>query len=93
METWEYLTTTLVTDSKRTPVPLSDDLPTGSHPRYSVYTLMPQLNEFGARGWELVSLDPVQEGGNGDLRICDASSGQWTYTYLAAFKRRTQHDL
>lgn len=89
METWEYLTTTLVTDTRTTPVPASDDIPSGDHPRYSVHTLMPQLDQFGSKGWELVSVLPVQEGNNGDLRTCDASSGQWTYTYFATFKRRT----
>lgn len=89
MDTWEYFTTTLVTDIERIPVPLTDDIPLGNYPRYSVYSLIPQLNEFGERGWELLSLEPVQEGTNGDLRVCDASSGQWTYTYFAIFKRRT----
>lgn len=89
METWEYFTTTLITNTERTPVPVSDDIPLGDYPRYSVYTLIPQLNELGARGWELISLEPVQEGGNGDLRLCDASSGQWTYTYFATLKRRS----
>ena len=89
METWEYFTTTLVTDTDETPVPISDEIPPGDHPKYSVYTLIPQLNAFGDRGWELVSLDPVQVGRNGDLRACDASSNQWTYTYFASFKRRT----
>ena len=85
--TWEYLTTTLSTEGRT--VPVSDQIPPGPHPKYSVYALMPQLNEFGQQGWELVSLEPVQEGRNGDLRYCDAAGGQWTYTYLAAFKRPT----
>lgn len=89
METWEYFTTTFESKTKETPIPLTDDIPPGPHPKYSVYTLIPQLNEFGARGWELVSLDPVQKGRNGDLRLCDASSDMWTYTYFASFKRRT----
>ena len=88
MDTWEYFTTTLVADVRETPVPIRDDIPAGEHPRYSVYSLIPQLNVFGERGWELVSLDPVQEGRNGDVRVADAAGGQWTYTYLAAFKRR-----
>ncbi len=92
METWEYFTTTLVAKTEQTPVPITDDIPAGRHPRFSVYTLIPQLNEFGRRGWELVSVEPVQEGNNGDLRLCDASSGQWTYTYFAAFKRRITID-
>lgn len=89
MDTWEYFTTTLVTDTERHPVPVTDDIPPADFPQYSVFTLIPQLNELGSRGWELISLEPVQEGRNGDLRICDASSGQWTYTYFATFKRRT----
>lgn len=89
MDTWEYFTTTLTADIDRTPVPTTDDIPLGRHPRYSVHTLMPQLTELGAKGWELVSLQPVQVGSNGDVRVCDASSGHWTYTYLAAFKRPT----
>ena len=88
MDTWEYYTTTLETHTERTPVPVSDDIPPGPYPKYSLFTLIPQLNEFGNRGWELVTLEPVQIGKNGDTRLCDASSAHWTYTYLAAFKRR-----
>jgi len=75
MDTWEYYTTTLVSNTEQTPVPVSDDVPMGEFPKYSVYTLIPQLNDYGRRGWELISLQPVQEGRNGDLRLCDASSG------------------
>ena len=92
MDTWEYFTTTLATNTEQTPVPLNDGIAPGQHPKYSVYTLIPQLNEFGQRGWELVTLEPVQVGKNGDTRSCDASSGAWTYTYLAAFKRRLNLD-
>ena len=50
METWEYHTTTLVTDTDQIPVPISDSIPHEEHPRYSVYTLIPQLNFFGSQG-------------------------------------------
>lgn len=92
METWEYFTTTLIANTEQNPIPPRDDIPAGKLPVYSVYTLIPQLNEYGQRGWELVSVEPVQEGRNGDLRSCDASSGAWTYTYFAAFKRRVPVD-
>lgn len=92
MDTWEYFTTTFVANTELTPVPPTDDIPPGHQPRYSVYSLIPQLNDFGARGWELLSLEPVQVGGNGDLRVCDASSGHWTYTYFSTFKRRVAID-
>ncbi len=93
MDTWEYFTTTLVTNTELTPVPVTDDIPLGTYPRYSVYTLIPQLNKFGSKGWELISLEPVQVGSKGDIRICDSSSGQWTYTYFATMKRRTTVEL
>jgi len=89
METWEYFTTTLIANVEQTPVPLSDNIPNVEHPKYSVYSLIPQLNWFGNQGWELISIEPVQQGKNGDVRYCDAASGYWTYTYFASFKRRT----
>jgi hypothetical protein len=92
METWEYFTTTFVANAERLPLPAIDEIGTGKQPKYSVFTLIPQLNDYGQRGWELVSIEPVQVGNNGDLRTCDAASGQWTYTYFAAFKRRTTND-
>lgn len=88
MHTWEYFTTTLGTEHPSMEVPISDDIPNVEHPKYSTYKLIPQLNYFGNRGWELVSLEPVQVGKNGDVRYADAASGVWTYTYFAVFKRQ-----
>lgn len=89
MDTWEYFTTTFLTDDPAMEVPVYDDLPAmGSYPKFSVYKLIPQMNELGRKGWELVSIEPVQEGRNGDLRYADASGAVWTYTYFAVFKRR-----
>lgn len=88
MASWEYFTTTIATDDPNLEVPISDDIPMMHHSKYSPYKLIPQLNYFGARGWELVSLEPVQLGRNGDVRYADAASGVWTYTYLVVFKRQ-----
>lgn len=88
MDTWEYFTTTLATNDDRMPVPISDDIPNVEHPKYSTFKLIPQLNHFGRKGWELVSIEPVQQGKNGDVRYCDAASSLWTYTYFVSFKRR-----
>ena len=87
MDTWEYFTEIIGADGPEE-VPTIDDVPQGQHPKFSVYKLIPYLNYFGSKGWELVSLEPVQVGRNGDIRYCGASSGQWTYTYFASFKRR-----
>lgn len=89
MDNWEYFTTTLSTANPQFEVPISDDVPYGvEHPKYSTYKLIPQLNYFGSKGWELISIEPVQQGKNGDVRYADASGAVWTYTYFAAFKRR-----
>ena len=89
MDTWEYYTTTLRTNHPDIAIPIQDDVPINvNHPKYSTYKLMPQLNYYGNKGWELMSLEPVQEGSNGDLRYPDTAGGQWSYTYFAVFKRR-----
>ena len=89
MDTWEYFTTTISTDDPNLEVPIQDNIPRkASYPTYSTYKLIPQLNYFGSQGWELISIEPVQQGRNGDLRIPDTAGGQWTYTFFVAFKRR-----
>lgn len=89
MDTFEYFTTTFAANSETSPPPVQDGVPLREHPKFSVYSLIPQLNTLGAQGWELVSIEPVQQGKKGDLRYADTAGGQWTYTYFAAFKRRT----
>ncbi len=89
MDTWEYFTTTIATDHPGLEAPIHDDIPLGmAHPKFSTFKLIPQLNALGAKGWELISIEPVQQGKNGDLRYADSAGGQWTYTYFVAFKRR-----
>lgn len=89
METWEYFTTSFVADTELVGVPVIDGIPGGEHPRYSVYTLIPQLNYYGAQGWELISLEPMQIGKNGDMRTASTASTIWANQYFATFKRRT----
>ena len=90
MDTWESFTTTFSTAHPDVQVPVHDDIPLQQQefPKFSTFKLIPQLNYYGARGWELISIEPVQQGKNGDLRYTDSAGGQWTYTYFAAFKRR-----
>lgn len=56
-------------------------------PIYAIQAILPRINELGAQGWELVQLEPVEVGKNGDIRISGGESSRWTYTYLCAFKR------
>jgi hypothetical protein len=60
-------------------------------PPYSPSALIPQLDAIGREGWELVSIQPVIMGKNGDIAIgiTGTSRGSaWTYQYLCTFKRR-----
>lgn len=58
---------------------------------YSPQAPIPQLDNIGKEGWELVSIQPVVMGANGDIDILgDPSFGysKWTHEYLCTFKRR-----
>ena len=56
-------------------------------PIYAVQAILPRINALGEQGWELVQLEPVEVGRNGDVRICGGEVNRWTNMYLCAFKR------
>lgn len=85
MKQWEYLTVTLEANVAQWPVPISDDLPTEPPTKFAPGSLMPRLNELGAKGWELVSFEPVMAGRNGDVAL--PSGGPYARHYLCVFKR------
>lgn len=87
MQTWEYHTTVLVADTEASPVPLHDDIPIEHYTPHTPYSLIPQLNRLGSKGWELVSLEPVIVGKKGDVQTPSVSGGRWATHYLCAFKR------
>lgn len=91
MEKWEYYTTFIeakmeqLADYEKDSLPQSDD----KLPKYSPYATMPELNRFGEKGWELVSMTPVYIGRNHDILTLDGQGGRtWSYTYFCVFKRR-----
>jgi hypothetical protein len=92
MEQWEYLTTFLRADahSDEAKAFLSRYRPEWKNPpRYSAEALMPQLDELGSQGWELVHMEPVaQVGRNGDVLLPGGGAGEWSNTYFVVFKRR-----
>jgi hypothetical protein len=48
------------------------------------------LDYYGQQGWELVSIQPVIPGEQGEILITDQRSGWsggWTFTYHCVFKR------
>ncbi len=91
-EQWEHLIVTLRANAEDQQDFLQQAWPEQSFPRYAPQALMPLLNEYGAQGWELVAMEPVITGVNGDIWMGGYSSvstaSPWTNQYLCAFKRR-----
>lgn len=85
---WEYFTVVLEANVDIAPVPTRDEIPLEAHPKYSPYTLIPQLNRYGAQGWELVSMEAVILGKNHDVVHPANGPGSWGREYLCSFKRR-----
>ncbi len=86
---WEYLTTFLQADAR-----LEEDFLLklrdwkGGIPPYTPEAMMPRLNAYGEQGWELMSIQPVEAGGKGDVLAQDSSGNRvWTNTYFCVFKR------
>ena len=63
--------------------------PVDSVPKYALQAILPRLNHLGEQGWEVVQIQPVALGKNGDVLIDGAMSERWTRTYLCVFKRFT----
>jgi hypothetical protein len=87
---WEHLVVYLEADARQHAAFLREKWPGQKFPRYAAQALMPQLDAYGQQGWELVSIQPVVVGSNGDILIDDRTEGMagvWTSTYLCVFKR------
>ena len=89
MEKWEYYTTFIEANMDDSRVRHSEHIPPGDHPRFSPYALIPELNELGAKGWELIHMEPVSPGRNHDVVSPDAGSMKWSRHYFSVFKRKT----
>jgi hypothetical protein len=90
MTRWEYTTTILKADSRREEEFLHANYSwKDGLPKYAIESLIPTLNAYGADGWELIEMRPVNVGTNGDLLILDSGSGgrTWVYSYLCVFRR------
>ncbi len=55
--------------------------------KYRVEAMIPQLNEWGADGWELVHMQPVFVGRNHDVQVNAGEGTWWSNAYFCAFKR------
>ncbi len=92
MQQWEYLSVLLDADAERVKDYLTEHCPAWQVSRYSPLALVPDLNEYGAQGWELISVQPVANGDDEAILVhyapVDQQSGRiWSHSYLCAFKR------
>lgn len=88
MQKWQYLTTFLRAESEQQLFELRRRFPKEiKFLKFTPRALAPQLDQYGAEGWELISIEPVIAGDNEDVLLYDASVKAWTHTYLCAFKR------
>lgn len=86
---WEHLVITLEAKIEPYEDLLRARWPDVSFAPYAPEALIPQLDERGREGWELVSVQPVMMGKHGDIAIDSYQTMQkpWTYRYLCVFKR------
>ena len=58
--------------------------------RYSPETMIPELDELGDQGWELVHMQPVGSVGKKDDVgfIAGDAIARWSNSYFCVFKRR-----
>lgn len=84
---WEHYLELIDADAQQQAEIVQPFYPPGSVPRYAIQAILPRLNHLGEQGWELVQVQPVMVGKNGDVLINGAMSEKWTRTYLCVFRR------
>ncbi|MDW8171041.1 MAG: hypothetical protein RML73_01020 [Anaerolineae bacterium] len=88
MEQWEYLTCFLQAEvnSKEAREFIEGRFKKRAK-RYSPESLIPELNQLGAAGWELIHMQPVQRVGKQD-DVLMGGNYVWSSSYFCVFKRR-----
>lgn len=94
-ETWEYMTRFVRAhiDNPGAREFLKETFPNWTDPpKFAPETMMPLLNKLGAKGWELVHMEPVRAVGKNDDVLFqsggDIASRDWSNTYFCVFKRK-----
>lgn len=89
MEKWEYLTTFCEANAGRKAVRqfLKEKFEIKRPPLYTPEALIPELNDLGEAGWELIHMEPVARvGAKGDV-LFDGEGVHWSNVYFCVFKR------
>ncbi len=84
---WEHYVELIEADPQRALPFVQQFYSTGGVPAYAIQAIIPRLNDLGQRGWELVQVQPVFVGQNGDIVAQGGEYKYWSHTYLCAFKR------
>ena len=88
MQQWEYLTTFVFANINN---PGARETVTGMWPEwtppyYTPESMIPNLDAWGAQGWELVHMEPVAVGSNYDVHF-QGQVGDYSNAYFCVFKR------
>ncbi len=84
---WEHYIEVIEADPQRAMPFVQQFYPPGAVPRYAIQAIIPHLDDLGRSGWELVQIQPVFVGQNGDICVQGGEYKYWTNAYLCAFKR------
>ena len=87
MEQWEYITRFVEAKANNKEVKnfIKETFDKKAR-RHSPESMIPELNNMGAEGWEIIHMEPVPRvGGKEDIQF---DSGSWSNTYFVVAKRR-----
>jgi hypothetical protein len=91
MGKWEYLTQFIWAniDNKGAKEYIQNTWPNWQPKKFSPETMIPELNGWGEKGWELVHMEPVASvGGNQDVWWQGGAVPTYSSAYFCVFKRR-----
>ncbi len=90
MQKWEYLTRFIEANlqNQEPNSPYSELVDAENLPKFSPLAMIPELNQLGEKGWELVHMEPVIIGKNHDVLILEGGGmKRWATNYFCVFKR------
>ena len=88
-EKWEYLTRFVEAEAtdKQIKAYIKDTFDKKPK-KYSPESMIPQLNQLGAEGWEVISMTPVAEVGGKEDILITGDERKWSHVFFCVFKRR-----
>ena len=89
MKQWEYLTKFVEANADSTEFsPYTKAYEGDELPMHAPEAMIPELNHLGAKGWELLHMQPVKLGKKQDVLMHEGGGNrQWSNQYFCVFKR------